>query len=96
MFFSRTEFDAMTRAREPARLRQWLHGVTGCLAVLGQSVLCEQCQELRTHVRESTEWDEEISLQARSIADALGRMTHSCSNSAVRGASCTPPADSTE
>ncbi|AOJ03765.1 hybrid sensor histidine kinase/response regulator [Burkholderia mayonis] len=68
------EFDAILVERALSKLRRWLHGVSGGIAVLGASALHEQCQELRTYVRESTEWNHEIELQASAIRDALQRM----------------------
>ncbi|KWF06620.1 ATP-binding protein [Burkholderia ubonensis] len=68
------EFDAILRERALPKLRRWLHGVTGGIAVLGPSALHEQCQELRTYARESAEWNREIELQALAIRDVLERM----------------------
>ncbi|KVT18217.1 hybrid sensor histidine kinase/response regulator [Burkholderia sp. MSMB1078WGS] len=72
-----TEFDEVMRERTLARLRRWLHGVAGGLAVLGPSELYEQCQELRAYADESVEWDREVELQASSIRDTLQHMAAS-------------------
>ncbi|KVA01443.1 hybrid sensor histidine kinase/response regulator [Burkholderia ubonensis] len=72
-----TEFDEVMRERTLARLKRWLHGVAGGLAVLGPSALHEQCQELRAYIHESAEWDREIELQAYSIRDMLQEMAAS-------------------
>ncbi|KVF03810.1 ATP-binding protein [Burkholderia vietnamiensis] len=68
------EFDEVMRERTLTRLRHWLHGVAGGLAVLGPSGLYEQCQELRTYAREAVEWDREVELQAMAIRDQLAYM----------------------
>ncbi|CAM8820792.1 ATP-binding protein [Burkholderia pseudomallei] len=68
------EFDAILRERALPKLRRWLHGVSGGIAVLGPSALHEQCQELRAYARESGEWNREIELQALAIRNALERM----------------------
>ncbi|KVC40111.1 hybrid sensor histidine kinase/response regulator [Burkholderia pseudomultivorans] len=68
------EFATLIRGRDVSRLRRWLHGVAGGLSVLGPSELYEQCQELRSYVRESEGWDEEMEAQAQAIRDTLEGM----------------------
>ncbi|KWF08308.1 hypothetical protein WT55_02085 [Burkholderia pseudomultivorans] len=43
-------------------------------SVPGPSELYEQCQELRSYVRESEGWDEEMEAQALAIRDTLEGM----------------------
>ncbi|KVK73537.1 hybrid sensor histidine kinase/response regulator [Burkholderia sp. MSMB1498] len=74
------EFDAILHERALPKLRRWLHGVSGGIAVLGPSALHEQCQELRSYVREAGEWNREIELQALAIRDALERMVAALTN----------------
>ncbi|MDR5808493.1 ATP-binding protein [Caballeronia sp. LZ019] len=52
--------DRICRAKDPQQLRGWAHKLAGGMTVLGPSMLYDQCEELRTVLRESGQWVEDV------------------------------------
>lgn len=52
--------DGICRAKDMEQLRGWAHKLAGGLAVLGPSMMYDQCEELRTVLRESDDWEEDV------------------------------------
>lgn len=52
--------DVVCEARDVAKLRRWAHRISGGLSVLGPSMLYDECEELRSLLRETGSWGEDV------------------------------------
>jgi two-component system capsular synthesis sensor histidine kinase RcsC len=52
--------DRISRRKDVQQMRSWAHKLAGGLTVLGPSMLYDQCDELRTVLRESGQWVEDV------------------------------------
>jgi two-component system capsular synthesis sensor histidine kinase RcsC len=69
-----SELTGIVAERSIARLRQWLHRVSGGLAVLGASRLLDHCQQLREKAAHAPAWNDDIERHSRAIGDGLEAM----------------------
>ncbi|MFM0049557.1 response regulator [Caballeronia grimmiae] len=63
--------DRICPAKDGQRLRGWAHKLVGGLTVLGPSMLYDQCEELRTVLRESGQWVEDVDTFTASLRGDL-------------------------
>ena len=63
--------DLISRTKDVQQLRKWAHRLAGGLTVLGPSMLYEQCQELRTVLRDSGQWVEDVATFTALLRDDL-------------------------
>jgi two-component system capsular synthesis sensor histidine kinase RcsC len=69
--------DQLMTRRDLPGLRRWAHGVSGGLSVLGQSMLYDQCEELRAAIRASDGWSEEVETLASVLGSELRELRES-------------------
>jgi two-component system, NarL family, capsular synthesis sensor histidine kinase RcsC len=63
--------EAIYEQRDAGALRRWAHKVSGGLAMLGPSMLIDQCEELRETLRDTGRWVEDVETFVVSIRDGL-------------------------
>jgi two-component system capsular synthesis sensor histidine kinase RcsC len=75
------QLDTVIAERTIARLRRWVHGVSGGLSVLGPSGLLRRCQDLGAILSGSEVWSSEIEQHALAIALDLKEMSETVGGS---------------
>jgi two-component system capsular synthesis sensor histidine kinase RcsC len=79
--FDVAELDTVIAERTIAKLRRWVHGVSGGLSMLGPSGLLRRCQDLGAILSGSEVWSSEVEQHALAIARDLKEMSEAVERS---------------